>query len=84
MQAYLDQLLATPDGQMRAIQAGNQLASIQIQEARQLRELMATTAQSSLAAQMKAEKEGQMEQELWRDMTKTDKLGGLTSKPDPF
>lgn len=69
---------------MRAIQAGNQLASIQIQEARQLRELMATTAQSSLAAQMKAEKEGQMEQELWRDMTKTDKLGGLTSKPDPF
>ena len=33
---------------------------------------------------MKAEKEGQMEQELWRDMTKTDKLGGLTSKPDPF
>lgn len=84
MQAYIDQLLATPDGQMRAIQAGNQLASIQIQEARQLRELMATTAQSSLAAQMKAEKEGQMEQELWRDMTKTDKLGGLTSKPDPF
>lgn len=84
LQNYLDQLLSSPDGQMRAIQAGNQLAAIQIQEARQLRELMATTAQSGIAAQMKAEKESQMEQELWRDMSKTDNLDGLISKPDPF
>lgn len=84
LQSYLDQLLSSPDGQMKAIQAGNQLASIQIQEARQLRALMATTAQSGIAAQMKAEKEAQMEQELWRDMSKTDNLNSLTSKPDPF
>jgi len=84
LQNYLTQLLSSPDGQMKAIQAGNQLAAIQIQEARQLRELIATTTQSDLASQMKAEKEGQMQQELWRNMSKTDNLDNLISKPDPF
>ena len=84
LQNYLNELLSSPDGQMRAIQAGNQLAAVQIQEARQLRELMATTVQSGLASQMKAEKEGQMQEELWRDMSRTDNLENLTSKPDPF
>ena len=84
LQSYLNELLSSPDGQMRAIQAGNQLAAVQIQEARQLRELMATTVQSGLASQMKAEKEGQMQEELWRDMSRTDNLENLTSKPDPF
>ena len=83
-QSYIDNLLSTPDGQQKAIMAGNQLAALQIQEARQLRELMATQVQSALASQMKGEKEGQMQQELWREMNKTGKLGGLTPKPDPF
>ena len=83
-QQYIDNLLSTPEGQQQALMAGNQLAAIQVQEARQLRELMATQAQSALASQMKKEKESQMEQELWRDMSKTGNLGGLISKPDPF
>ena len=56
---------------MQAAQAGNQLAAIQIQEARQLRELMATSSQSALAAQMKAEKESQADKEWWRSVTDT-------------
>lgn len=83
-QSYLDNLLATPDGQMKAIMAGNNLASLQVQESRQLRELMATQVQNSITTQMKKEKESQMEQEAWRDATKVDALGGLNSKADPF
>lgn len=84
MQSYLNELLSTPEGQMQALQAGNQLSALQIQETRQLRELLATQAQSDIAAGMKAEKESQVRQELWRDMTKTDKLDNLKSKRDPF
>jgi len=83
-QSYIDNLLSTPDGQQKAIMAGNQLAALQVQEVRQLRELMATQIQSNIATIMKAEKESQMQQELWRDVSKTGKLGGLRAKPDPF
>ena len=81
---YLDGLLSTPDGQQKAIMAGNQLSALQVQEARQLRELMATQVQSSLSSQMKAEKESQMSQEAWRDTLKTNKIGKTQAKPDPF
>ena len=83
-QSYIDQLLQTPDGQMKAIMAGNQLSAVQIQETRQLRELAATAVQSGLQSQMKAEKEGQMMQEHIRALTKTDKLKNMTPQPDPF
>ena len=83
-QSYIDNLLSTPDGQQKAIMAGNQLTALQVQEVRQLRELMATQIQSNLATIMKAEKESQMQEELWRDTSKTENLGGLRSKPDPF
>jgi P-type conjugative transfer protein TrbJ len=83
-QSYMDSLLSTPEGQQQALMAGNQLAAIQVQEARQLRELLATQTQSYLASQMKAEKESQMQQEAWRDATKVNGLQNLTSKPDPF
>ena len=83
-QSYLDELLSTPDGQQKAIMAGNQLSALQVQEARQLRELMATQVQSNLASQMKAEKESQMSQEAWRDTLKTTKIGKAKAKPDPF
>jgi P-type conjugative transfer protein TrbJ len=36
-QQYMDNLLSTPDGQQKALMAGNQLAALQVQEARQLR-----------------------------------------------
>lgn len=81
---HLHKLLSTPDGQMKAIMAGNQLASLHIQEARQLRELMATFVQSEVQSQMKGEKEGQMSQEVWRDLTKTDNLENWPVSDDPF
>lgn len=83
-QSYLDELLSTPDGQQKAIMAGNQLSALQVQEARQLRELMATQVQSNLASQMKAEKESQMSEEAWRDTLKTNRIGKAKAKPDPF
>ena len=83
-QAYLNELLSTPDGQQKAIMAGNQLSTIQIQEVRQLRELVATQVQSSIATQMKSEKESQMTEEAWRDTTKTDRIGNKKAKADPF
>ncbi len=72
LQQYIDELLSTPDGQQKAIMAGNQLSALQVQEARQLRELMATQAQSQLASQVKKEKEEQASKEASRhlmDMT---------------
>ena len=68
----------------QASQATFQLSALQVQEARQLRELMATQAQSALASQMKSEKESQMTQEAWRETLKTNKIGKAKAKPDPF
>lgn len=82
LESYINDLLSTPDGQQRALMAGNQLAALQIQEARQLRELLATKIQSDLASQEKAEKEGQMDQEHERHMLK--KRIGTSSRSDPF
>lgn len=71
-QAYINKLLSTPEGQQQALMSGNQLAALQINETRQLRELIATNIQSDLSALEKAEKERQMEQEFWRKFTNTD------------
>ena len=84
LESYINNLLSTPDGQMQAIQAGNQLAAIQIQEARQFRELMATRAQSDLARDMKAEKYDEMITEEWRKATNTDGLDAPDSRNDPL
>ncbi|MDD2464488.1 MAG: P-type conjugative transfer protein TrbJ [Desulfobulbus sp.] len=72
LESYINNLLDTPDGQMKALQAGNQLATIQVQEVRKLRELIATNTQSTLAGQMKAEKESQMQAERWQSATSTE------------
>jgi len=69
LEAYINSLLTTPDGQQKALMAGNQLAALQIQEARQLRELVATKFQSDLASQTKAEKESQYDREMVRRLT---------------
>ena len=68
LESYINELLSEPDGQQKAIMAGNQLAALQIQEARQLRELIATKVQSDLASQTKAEKEKQYSRELARSL----------------
>ncbi|MDR3631441.1 MAG: P-type conjugative transfer protein TrbJ [Desulfocapsaceae bacterium] len=69
LQDHINQLTSTPDGQMQAIQAGNQLSVIQIQEARALRELVATNTQSMVSSQMKAEKNDELRMEQWRKAT---------------
>ena len=84
LEAYMNELLSSPDGQQKALMAGNQLAALQIQEARQLRELIATKVQSDLAGQVKAEKESQMGQELQRHMLDGSKSLDKKSYPDHF
>ena len=70
LEAHVNSLLNTPEGQMQAIQAGNQLAALQVSEQRQLRELLATQAQASMAAQAKAEKQSQAEAAWRREATR--------------
>lgn len=60
---HISRLLSTPEGQMQAIQSGNSLAAIQINELRQLRMLMATSIQAATHITMKDEKRGQLSKE---------------------
>jgi len=69
LESHVNSLLNTPEGQMQAIQAGNQLATLQVSEQRQLRGLLATQAQANMAAQAKAEKQNQMREAWWREAT---------------
>ena len=57
---HIGDLLSTPEGQMQAIQSGNSLAAIQIDELRQLRALMATNIQAATQSLMKDEKREQL------------------------
>lgn len=63
LKRHIETLLSTPEGQMQAIEAGNNLAAIQIDELRQLRTLMATHIQAATQALMKDEKGKQLSQE---------------------
>jgi P-type conjugative transfer protein TrbJ len=60
---HIEKLLSTPEGQMEAIQSGNSLAAIQVDELRQLRALMATNIQSVTQMAMKNEKREQLSRE---------------------
>lgn len=71
---HIDRLLATPEGQMQAIQAGNNLTALQLEEMRKLRELMATATQAQVMAHMKEEKKEQLAKEIWQEMHRTDLL----------
>ena len=59
----IQKLLNTPEGRMEAIQAGNQLTAMQLQEARELRGLMATALQEQATVNAKAEKLEQAREE---------------------
>ena len=83
LEGYINGLLSTPEGQQQALMAANQLAALQIQEARQLRELIATKVQSDLASQTKGEKERQMGEEVQRQMLNGSGVS-TTPHPDPF
>lgn len=86
LDSQLNDLLLTPDGQMKALEAGNQIATLQLRESQRLRQLLAVSIQSSVQRDMKAEKEKQLEEEDWKAALSTGKLKALTnSNPnDPF
>lgn len=48
LDSQLNDLLDTPEGQMQAIQAGNQLAGMQLHEMQKLRQLLAVSAQADV------------------------------------
>ena len=69
---HISRLLETPEGQMQALQSGNSLAAIQIDELRKLRTMMAVNIQSATQALMKEEKREQLsveQQEYLLDMS---------------
>lgn len=61
-------LLSSPTGRMQAIQAGNQLTAMQLQEAQELRMLLATAVQEQAVVNAKQEKISQAEQEHMRQV----------------
>lgn len=71
---HIDRLLSTPEGQMQALQAANNLTALQLEEMRKLRELMATATQAQVMAHLKDEKKEQLAKEIWQEMHKTDRL----------
>jgi len=71
---HISKLLTTPEGQMQAIQSGNSLAALQINELRQLRMLMATNIQMTTQMTMKNEKRGQLSKEQLDHMLDTSKM----------
>ncbi|WP_081434623.1 P-type conjugative transfer protein TrbJ [Maridesulfovibrio salexigens] len=60
--SYIDDLLSTPEGRMQALEAANQLSSIQISEMRKLRALMAMHIQNQAQIQQKKEKIDQIQE----------------------
>lgn len=75
---YIDNLLNSPEGQMQALQSGNQLAALQLRENRQLRGLMATAVQSGVAKDMKDQKEQEAAEALWREINQMDKFKNIS------
>ncbi|WP_051272408.1 hypothetical protein [Fundidesulfovibrio putealis] len=69
LDSQLDDLLLTPDGQMKALEAGNQIATMQLRESQRLRQLLAVSIQSSVQRDMKDEKDKQMHEEAWKAAT---------------
>lgn len=66
----IQQLLTSPQGRMEAIQAGNQLTALQLQEARELRALTATALQEQAAVNAKREKIEQAREEQYQRLFK--------------
>ena len=82
MESYINGLLSTPEGQQEAIMAGIQLAALQIHEARQLRELVATKFQSDLSTQQMEQRQKQLSEDISRAKTNFSTLD-FTPKADP-
>jgi P-type conjugative transfer protein TrbJ len=84
LETQIGDLLNSPDGQEKALEAGNQLSAMQLLEARKLRSLLSTQAQATVAKAMKEEKNDQAVEALTKEFFKTDKIKNYNSKDDPF
>lgn len=82
LEDYINRLLSTPEGQQQALMAGNQLAALQIQESRQLRELIATRFQDELATKQMRQRQEQLSEEISRAKTDFSSLN-FTPTDDP-
>ncbi|WP_051677207.1 P-type conjugative transfer protein TrbJ [Maridesulfovibrio frigidus] len=58
--SHIEELLSSPEGRMQALEAANQLSSVQIQEVRKLRALFATQIQNQALINEKDEKDDQV------------------------
>lgn len=74
LKRHIETLLQTPEGQMQAIEAGNNLAAIQIDELRQLRTLMAVNIQATTQAAMKKNKREELSEEIREQLFDTSDL----------
>lgn len=72
LQRHIDRLLQTPEGQMQALQAANNLNAMQFQEMREMRTLMATSIQAAAMAAAVDEKEEQIANEVWKQLNTFD------------
>lgn len=72
LQRHIDSLLQTPEGQMQALQAANNLGAMQFQELREMRTLMATSIQAAAMSAAVDEKEAQVDNEIFRQLTTFD------------
>ncbi|WP_432737298.1 P-type conjugative transfer protein TrbJ [Maridesulfovibrio sp. FT414] len=59
--SHIEDLLSSPEGRMQALEAANQLSSIQISELRKMRALLATYIQNRAQIDQKREKEEQLQ-----------------------
>ena len=86
--ADLDQqmsdLMQTPEGQMQAIQAGNQIAAQSLGESQKLRGLLAVSIQANAKKAASDEADKVASKAAWDAATATDHLTGGTSQQDPF
>jgi P-type conjugative transfer protein TrbJ len=74
----VQELLTTPEGRMEAAQSANQLAALQLREAREMRSLMNAYIQAQTQAASKAAQVEQAQMEESRRFFNTDKLKGLS------
>lgn len=84
LDSQLNDLLLTPDGQMKALEAGNQIATLQLRESQRLRQLLAVSIQSTVQKDMKDEKTKQMEDEAWKASLSTDRLERRSTTKENF
>jgi P-type conjugative transfer protein TrbJ len=67
LEAQIEDLLSTPEGQMQAIEAGNQLAAIQIGETQRMTTVITTALQSDAVQNAQRQKQDQLANEQWRN-----------------